>query len=138
MSVSSVLKLGRSDKPLPLTLKSAVENGISFVAVAPAAKFLGTSEAELGTQLLGKSTFYRLKKAPTRRLPPASSATLARLVRLRDLANRTFKDEARAARFMQTPHPALDGETPFKAAMSEFGAEAVTDLLGRGLIGAAA
>ena len=138
MSISTVLKLGNSRKPLPMALKAAVESGIGFVAVAPAAKFLGTSEVELGTRLLGKSAFYRLKKSPTRRLPPRPSATLARLVRLRDLANQTFKDEAKAARFMKTPHPALDGETPFEAAMSEFGAEAVNDLLGRGLVGTAA
>lgn len=138
MGYAKVLGLSEKAGATPLALKEAVARGIDFGRIKLAAHFLGEDEAVFAIGLLGRSTFYRLREKKDARLNPGQSATLARLVRLRELANETFRSAEKADRFMKSPHPALNGETPFKAAMSEFGAEAVTELLGRALYSSAA
>ncbi|MCC6920093.1 MAG: DUF2384 domain-containing protein [Alphaproteobacteria bacterium] len=118
-------------------LMQIAERGLPFSALTSAAESLGLAEAVLGTRLMGKATYYRLKKRKDARLSEAQTATVLRQMRVRAFANKVFKDEHRAERFMSKPHPMLDNITPLDASFSEFGAQAVTELLGRGYCGVA-
>lgn len=119
-------------------LMQIADDGLPLGKLAEAAEVLGVAEPVLGARLMGKATYYRLKKRKDARLGPAQSATILRQLRLRAFANRVFKDERRAQLFMAKPHAMLGGIAPFEAAFSEFGGEAVSDLLGQAQYGSAA
>jgi putative toxin-antitoxin system antitoxin component (TIGR02293 family) len=118
-------------------LMRLADEGLPFSALARAAETLGMAEPVLGMRLMGKATYYRLKKRKGARLSSQQSATILRQLRVRAFANKVFKDQGRAGRFMTKPHPLLDGMTALEASFSEFGAQAVMDVLGRGYYGVA-
>jgi putative toxin-antitoxin system antitoxin component (TIGR02293 family) len=48
------------------------------------------------------------------------------------MIERIWHDEAGARRFLNTPHPELDGRTPLEVAVTEAGAARVEELIERG------
>lgn len=60
--------------------------------------------------------------AASGRFEPAASLAIVRIARLFALAVDALNDQAAAARFMLTPHPELNGKTPFDAALTRPGA----------------
>ena len=62
-------------------------------------------------------------------LSQRSDGHLARLVRIRALAERVWEDPDAAAEFLRTSHPLLDGRSPLELAESDDGAHRVEALL---------
>ena len=59
----------------------------------------------------------------------AQSAIARDQAQIRDLAIRVWENERDAERFISTPHPMLDGETPLDLAKTPEGSRRVTELL---------
>lgn len=65
------------------------------------------------------------------RLSPAESERTERLARVAALADTVWGNREDARRWLSTPHPELDGETPLEMAFSELGARRVEEVLAR-------
>ncbi len=87
--------------------------------------------------IVAKSTLARRLKA-NERLTPAEGEKVARLARIWAMAKEVWGSEADARRFLETPHPLLEGRPPREVAESEIGAREVENILGRLRFGAAA
>jgi putative toxin-antitoxin system antitoxin component (TIGR02293 family) len=68
-------------------------------------------------------------------LSAAHSQKTERLARVFAMVEAAWRDEEAARRFMNAPHPELDGRTPLDAAMTEIGARQVEEVIERGLHG---
>jgi putative toxin-antitoxin system antitoxin component (TIGR02293 family) len=91
---------------------------------------LGVSTNELLTWLhMPARTWARRKQAGT--FDMLESDRIARLGRLIKRASKVLGGQHAARTWLTTPNRALRGRTPFAAADTETGAEAVFDLLGR-------
>ncbi len=87
-----------------------------------------TSSRPLGkvrAELIPDSTWKRSGKT----LGPQASQTTARLSHVLDLAERVWGNEGDATEWLNSPHPELDGATPFSLLKTEAGGRAVEALL---------
>jgi putative toxin-antitoxin system antitoxin component (TIGR02293 family) len=80
--------------------------------------------------IVPKATYLRHEN-----LNVAHSQRTERLARVFALAESVWRNQGEARRFMNTPHPELDGRTPLKVALTEIGARQVEEVLERGLHG---
>jgi putative toxin-antitoxin system antitoxin component (TIGR02293 family) len=88
---------------------------------ARSAKPAGRVRAEL----IPDSSWKRAGKT----LGPLASQTTARLDHVLELAERVWGNEADAAAWLNSPHPELEGATPFSLLKTEAGGRAVEALL---------
>lgn len=88
---------------------------------ARSAKPAGRVRAEL----IPDSSWKRAGKT----LGPQASQTTARLDHVLELAERVWGSEADATEWLNSPHPELDGATPFSLLKTEAGGRAVEALL---------
>ena len=88
---------------------------------AQSAQPLGKVRAEL----IPDSSWKRARKT----LGPQASQTTARLDHILRLAERTWGNESDAAEWLNSPHPELEGATPFSLLKTEAGGRAVEALL---------
>lgn len=65
------------------------------------------------------------------RLKPEEGERLVRVASTIGRAVEVWEDEDDAAAFLTSPHPALDGDTPIRRALSEIGARQVEEILMR-------
>jgi putative toxin-antitoxin system antitoxin component (TIGR02293 family) len=78
-------------------------------------------------RIVPKATYQRRD-----RLSPAHGQKAERLARVFAIVEAAWRDAEDARRFMNTPHPELDGRTPLDAAMTEIGARQVEEVIERG------
>jgi putative toxin-antitoxin system antitoxin component (TIGR02293 family) len=81
--------------------------------------------SQLMDRLVPKATYKRRKSV----LSPAESERIERLARVIATAEYIWDDSEAARQFLQTPHPLLEQQTPCGAAMTEFGARQVEEIL---------
>jgi putative toxin-antitoxin system antitoxin component (TIGR02293 family) len=81
-------------------------------------------------RIVPKATYLRQDH-----LNATHSQRTERLARVFALAESVWRDRDEARRFMNRPHPELDGRTPLEVAMTEIGARQVEEVLERGLHG---
>lgn len=87
-----------------------------------------TSSRPLGqvrAELIPDSSWKRGGKT----LGPQASQTTARLGHVLELAERVWGNEGDATEWLNSPHPELDGATPFSLLKTEAGGRAVESLL---------
>lgn len=87
-----------------------------------------TSSRPLGkvrAELIPDSTWKRSGKT----LGPQASQTTARLSHVLELAERVWGNEKDATEWLNSPHPELEGATPFSLLKTEAGGRAVAALL---------
>ena len=119
------------NEPNPFKLSHAVGKGLPYSALESFLKFTG----------LPADTITRVLRIPPRTLQRRKTqGTLSqdeseRLVRVAGIFERALDlfagDIASAKHWLQTPRPALNGQTPLQTAMTEIGAREVEDLIGR-------
>lgn len=118
----------RSKDTRPATLSRRVEEGLPFRVFAELAGKLGlTHEAFAALLRLSPSTLYRRRRAG--RFAAEESDRLWRYMTLYATAVDVLEGDARAARWLGSPLPALAGRTPLEAARDAPGARAAEDVL---------
>lgn len=124
MTVDAILEHGR-----PLSVDS-VREGLPVQTVESLAGSLLVTSATLQRWLgLSKQTYARRRKQG--RLSVTESDRVVRYAELLHWAVEFLGDNDAAARWLDTPSTALDGETPLDHATTEFGARNVLRLIGR-------
>ena len=109
-------------------VRRAVEDGLPVSAV-------GDLQAELKRLGVSRPSEYvdaivsRATRQRRDRLNPEEGEVLVRVAALLALAADVWGDEADAAAFLTSPHPALDGNIPIDRARSEIGARQVQSIL---------
>ena len=68
-------------------------------------------------------------KRAGQRLGPQASQTAARLIHVLSIAERVWGNETEATEWLNSPHPELNGATPFSLLKTEAGGRAVEALL---------
>jgi putative toxin-antitoxin system antitoxin component (TIGR02293 family) len=109
-------------------LVAAVERGLPKTAVRSVVNHAARTPAErkrLQSQIIPEATFKRRRD----RLTLAESERTERLARIIATAEFVWDDADEARRFVNTPHPALRGQTPLEAARTELGAREVEGIL---------
>ena len=126
--IGQILKLPQPDRLTEVEMARRVDAGFSTKSVDALVRLLG--RARVVGPLVAEPT---LRRARTNKTPLSKdvSERLYGVTRVIDAAGRAFHgDKAAMDRFLETPHPLLEGETPFDLARSNAaGAEAVLNLL---------
>lgn len=113
----------------PITLER-VRKGLPANAVIALSDNLKLTQGAMIKSLnVGKQTFQRRMEAGV--LNESESDRVVRYAQLLALATELFEDDTAAARWLKTPAPALDNETPLAHAKTEMGARNVERLIGR-------
>ena len=120
-----------------LDLDRAIHRGLPAKTVDRLGEAIAPGEPAFRFMIVAKSTLARRLKAKER-LTPEEGEKVARLARVWAMAKEVWGGEADARRFLETPHPLLDGRPPREVAESEIGAREVENVLGRLRFGAAA
>lgn len=109
-------------------LISRIDDGLPTEAVERIAKLLAPADAAFKYRLIPRATYERRKA--TRILSAEEGTLLARLARIWGLAVEVWQDEEEARAFLFRPHPMVEDRRPIDLVIqSEFGAEAVLDVL---------
>ena len=116
-------------------LETVVTEGVTKVALDNlvagfAAHHTAQSANDMRFQIVPRATYNRVD-----RFNLQTSETIERIARVYATALDAFGDQAHATRFLMSPHPELDGRTPFKASLTELGGRAVEEVIERGLHG---
>jgi len=110
-------------------IEQAVEAGLPRVALRRLVELLAGGDrskiAGLEWDVVPKTTLERRKA----KLSTEESERTERIARLFVHARRALGTEAEAREFMTTPHPELDGRTPFDAARTDLGARRAERIL---------
>ena len=110
-------------------IEQAVEAGLPRVALRRLVELLAGGDrskiASLEWDVVPKTTLERRKS----KLSTEESERTERIARLFVHARRALGTEAEACEFMTTPHPELDGRTPFDAAKTDLGARRAESIL---------
>ena len=110
-------------------IEQAVEAGFPRVALRRLVELLAGGDrskiAALEWDVVPKTTLERRKS----KLSTEESERTERIARLFVHARRALGAEAEAREFMTTPHPELDGRTPFDAARTDLGARRAERIL---------
>ena len=109
-----------------------VRAGFSMAAGKKLAHHLGVEPRELFIHYLGmsRSTVIRREKQAKPRLSPDESDKLVRYAHLLRHATRLMEgDEGAAQEWLDSPSPALGGQTPLECATTEVGARRAEDLI---------
>ena len=107
-----------------------VRNGIGLAELDAVAKRLGLSQEALERALCVSARTLARRRKSDRRLTPAESDRLWRLLHVFDLALEAFGgDEGRARTWLTTPKAVLRGETPLARLDTEPGLREVEDML---------
>ncbi|WP_167772938.1 antitoxin Xre/MbcA/ParS toxin-binding domain-containing protein [Ramlibacter humi] len=110
-------------------------HGVPAQALEPLQAILDVGRTELAPLLgMDRATVRRYLVPHTGEdepllLPPHTSETVLRLAELEALAQETFETGDGARKWLKTPHPMLDGETPLQAASTSYGAQRVREIL---------
>lgn len=119
----TALKLKRGE-----TLHDVIERGLSYAAFENLAETLGLSRAEQ-TRVLGVSPRTADRWRKSRHLNANASDRVARLARLYALAVDGIGHKARASRWMRDAIPGLGNRRPLDLAMTDWGAQRVSEEL---------
>lgn len=115
--------------PSAVYIQQAVEAGLPRVALRRLMELLAGSDrskvSDLEWNVVPKTTLERRKS----RLSTEESERTERIARLFVHAHRALGAEAEAREFMTTPHPELDGRTPFDTGRTDLGARRVEAIL---------
>ncbi|MCI4661721.1 MAG: DUF2384 domain-containing protein [Neomegalonema sp.] len=133
--IAQILGLpGRSAHPVALA--ETIANGLPVKAAEALRALLGAPAFE---HVLSESTLRRSRRQD-RPLTPQSSEKLYEFARVYALAEEVYGgDREKVARFLEAPHPMLEGKTPLEMTVSSSaGADAVSALLHRVIAGFAA
>ena len=108
--------------PSATYIEQAVEIGLPRVALRHLVELLvGDDKSKISTlewDVVPKTTL-KLRKS---KLSPQESERTERIARLFVRSRRALGTEAEAREFLTSPHPELDGKTPFDAARTDLGA----------------
>lgn len=105
-------------------------DGLDALIKRIAAPSIGTASVDMRNKIVPRASYQRAT-----RLSLQVSETTERLARLYALANSAFDNDEAVAMFLMTPHPELDGRTPFDVALTEIGGRQVEEIIERGLHG---
>ena len=115
--------------PSPMLIERAVEHGLPRYVLRHVAEHLAggdeTKVTALERAVVPKTTLDRRED----RLSPRESERTERVARLIVHARRALGTEAEARQFITTPHPRLEGRTPFDAARTDLGTRRAEHLL---------
>lgn len=118
-------------------LEKLVLKGLPTEAIAKIVDRIYPNQTDKYYQLVPRSTLVRRQKEGSL-LSLEESQKAERIARVFAFALEVWRDEAKAREFMKKPHPMLDERTPFETCLSELGARAVEQILGRLMFGSAA
>ncbi len=137
--IAHLMGLRRWQEMTDLGLVKRIEKGLPLEAVEKVARVLDPDAKKMRYRLVSRSTYARLKKGPRRHLTRDMSERLYGIARVLDEALRLWHGDAEAvARFLNRPHPLLEGRTPFDVAReSTVGADLVVKIIGQARAGVA-
>jgi putative toxin-antitoxin system antitoxin component (TIGR02293 family) len=109
---------------------SKVRNGLPFDEFHALQEMLGVTEEKLGALLgMSRATLHRRKK--TGHLDRSESDRLVRYARILNCVSAFFQSHEAAAKWLNSPAIAFNGETPLDYADTEIGAREVEALVWR-------
>ena len=115
--------------PSAAYIEQAVEAGLPRNTLRRVAEFLAGADkskiSDLEWDVVPKTTLERRKS----KLSTEESERTERIARLFVHARRALGTEAEAREFMMTPHPELDGRSPFDSAKTDLGARHAEGIL---------
>lgn len=106
-----------------------IKRGISSKALALLGDFLGIGRGQVAEYLDMDRTTVTRHVTKDQDLPMHSAENILLLIEVAKMANDIFATDNEAFDWLCKPHPMLDGDNPFQAAKTSFGAQRVKDIL---------
>lgn len=121
-----------------LMFSQKIASGLPLRSIEHVHKLVAPRYREFSTLVIPKQTLVRRRKK-REPLNRTESERLARIARVWSMAKDVYKDEDLARTFLSRPHQMLEGRIPLEVATeTEYGTEAVVEILGRLKYGSAA
>ncbi|ABI55847.1 conserved hypothetical protein [Alkalilimnicola ehrlichii MLHE-1] len=121
-----------------LMFSARIASGLPLRSIERVHKIVAPRYREFSTLIITKQTLGRRRKK-REPLSRTESERLARIARVWSMAKDVYKDEDLARAFLSRPHQMLQGRVPLEVATeTEYGADAVVEILGRLKYGSAA
>ncbi|WP_025897182.1 antitoxin Xre/MbcA/ParS toxin-binding domain-containing protein [Sneathiella glossodoripedis] len=124
----------RSKNPSPIDVVKAVESGFTLRNIKAIARYCLLEDNPKSIEsFISRSTVDRLKRTPTKRVSKEISENLYAVWKVAVETRKIYGDDVeKSKRFLNKPHPMLDGKSPLQLAISSnAGADMVVDLLKR-------
>ena len=136
MSMSVAEMLGIEAVVSPMSLIRQIEKGLPLSALERVSEQMAPNDLAFRSQIIPRATWTRRKKGD--HLSPSESEIVARLAQVWGRAVEVYQDPDAARRFLNQPHPLLEGRAPIDVAVAtSAGANLVESILGRLLYGSA-
>jgi putative toxin-antitoxin system antitoxin component (TIGR02293 family) len=131
-TVADLLGVKPKKAETTLTLAYSVQKGLPVSALDRFAGRVSPQDVRsFAYRVVPKPTLERRRK-DKQLLTTDESDRLARVAKVFAFALEVFHDDAKARRFLDSPHPMLDDKVPLEIALATgLGADAVINLLGR-------
>ena len=121
-----------------LMFNEKIISGLPLRSIEHVRNIVAPGSRDFSTLVIKKQTLIRRRKKHES-LSRAESERLARIARAWSMAKDVYKDQELARTFLSRPHQLLDGRIPLDVATeTEYGADAVVEILGRLKYGSAA
>jgi putative toxin-antitoxin system antitoxin component (TIGR02293 family) len=118
----------RADVSTVADLQRAVGKGLPFAALKYVVRnFPARQKTRVQQIVVPRSTLQRREEEG--RLRPAESERLERIARLATLAEQVWESPEEAQRFLTSPHPQLENQSPIDLAATDLGTRRVEALL---------
>jgi putative toxin-antitoxin system antitoxin component (TIGR02293 family) len=128
LRIQKIIGINAGDTP---SLIREVMDGFSYQALATFESATGLELPKIAG-LIGIPSRTLARRKAVGKLSPEESERLLRISRLFEKAVDLFEGDTTAAvKWMSTPRPALDSQTPLEYSRTEVGAREVEDLIGR-------
>ena len=137
--IAKLMGLSKWQSVTAIELVEHVERGLPLTAVERLAKLVAREDPRVLYALVSRSTIARIRKKPKQLLTKEVSERAYAIARVFGTALDVWNgDDDAAVRFLNRPHPLLDGRTPLDVATeSTAGADLVVEILGAGQAGVA-
>ena len=121
-----------------LMFSQKIASGLPLRSIEHVHRIVAPRSKEFSTLVITKQTLVRRRKK-REPLSRTESERLARIARVWSMSKDVYKDEDRARTFLSRAHQLLEGRVPLEVATeTEYGADAVVEILGRLKYGTAA
>jgi putative toxin-antitoxin system antitoxin component (TIGR02293 family) len=118
----------RADVSSVADLQRAIGKGLPFAALKYVVRnFPPRQKTRVQQIVVPRSTLQRREEEG--RLRPAESERLERIARLATLAEQVWESPEEAQRFLTSPHPQLENQSPIDLAATDLGTRRVESLL---------
>ena len=123
----------------PLAVAKKIKDGLPLSSLERLSKAIAPNDTSFTYRFVPRATLNRRKNTAQPKLTVEEGNLVAQIAKVWEFAVEIYRDEEKARRFLNRPHPMLENQKPIDVAMeTTVGVDIVVNLLCRAAYGGAA